>query len=47
MRLDQAAVFVAELGHGVAQAAGLCIVAVVVAVNLLGERLAERDEERR
>ena len=27
--------------------AGLCIVAVVVAVNLLGERLAERDEERR
>ena len=28
-------------------AAGLCIVAVVVAVNLLGERLAERNEERR
>ncbi len=27
--------------------AGLCIVAVVVAVNLLGERLAERNEERR
>jgi peptide/nickel transport system permease protein len=27
--------------------AGLCIVAVVVAVNLLGERLAERSEERR
>jgi peptide/nickel transport system permease protein len=24
--------------------AGLCIVLVVVAVNLLGERLAERDE---
>jgi peptide/nickel transport system permease protein len=27
--------------------AGLCIVLVVVAVNLLGERLAERNEERR
>jgi peptide/nickel transport system permease protein len=27
--------------------AGLCIVAVVVAVNLLGERLSERNEERR
>jgi peptide/nickel transport system permease protein len=27
--------------------AGMCIVAVVVAVNLLGERLAERSEERR
>ena len=27
--------------------AGLCIVAVVVAVNLLGERLAQRNEERR
>jgi peptide/nickel transport system permease protein len=27
--------------------AGLCIVAVVVAVNLLGERLAERNDERR
>jgi peptide/nickel transport system permease protein len=27
--------------------AGLCIVVVVVAVNLLGERLAERSEERR
>ena len=26
--------------------AGLCIVAVVVAVNLLGERLADRTEER-
>jgi peptide/nickel transport system permease protein len=26
--------------------AGLCIVAVVVAVNLLGERLADRNEER-
>lgn len=28
-------------------AAGLCIVLVVVAVNLLGERLAERNEEGR
>ncbi len=27
--------------------AGLCIVAVVVAVNLLGERLVERNEDRR
>jgi peptide/nickel transport system permease protein len=27
--------------------AGLCIVAVVVAVNLLGERLSQRNEERR
>jgi peptide/nickel transport system permease protein len=27
--------------------AGLCIVAVVLAVNLLGERLSERNEERR
>ena len=27
--------------------AGLCIVVVVVAVNLLGERLAQRDSEGR
>jgi peptide/nickel transport system permease protein len=30
-----------------ALSAGLCIVAVVVAVNLLGERLSQRNEERR
>jgi peptide/nickel transport system permease protein len=47
-------VMVSENQQGIIQgysipalAAGLCIVVVVVAVNLLGERLYERGEARR